>query len=289
MRIGAAWCCAVYVCWMFIRHVARGPPLDMSGEALPRRRFELFYYLLTGQLLPRQGVEKSVAEDEEKMAALVDPITSNADEKEDVPPTQVEKDHFHAFLSPMPASSAKKLSVVDEGLGCLMGRGNVPIKWYFAIVREGLPASSRGCVSKVSRTQSSHTCAHYTAAPALHLEAAVEELQRKCHQFLAIAQLSTYQPAHRRNSATISMRSFNGGGVCAYGLNGQAGFLFERSQNALRQRRFDRARGFMSPALKRSRDQDSDSSDDLVSFLRDRRLLLQIEKCKMVISSGAHR
>ncbi|KAG6617604.1 Cellulose synthase 4 [Phytophthora cinnamomi] len=58
------------------------------------------------------------------------------------------------------------------------------------------------------------------------------------------------------------MRSFNGGGVCAYGLNGQAGFLFERSQNALRQRRFDRARGFISPALKRSRDQDSDSSDD---------------------------
>ncbi|KAG6616546.1 Dynein heavy chain [Phytophthora cinnamomi] len=85
-----AYSCGVYVCWMFIRHVSRGPPLDMSGEAPPRRRFELFYYLLTGQLLPRQAVEKNVAEDEEKMTALVDPITSNADEKEDVPPTQVE-------------------------------------------------------------------------------------------------------------------------------------------------------------------------------------------------------
>ncbi|RLN90450.1 hypothetical protein BBJ28_00001295 [Nothophytophthora sp. Chile5] len=54
-----------------------------------------------------------------------------------------------------------------------------------------------------------------------------------------------------------------GGGVCSYGLNSQAGYLFERSQNALRQRSFERARGVMSNAAKRkTRDRDEDSDGD---------------------------
>ncbi|KAG3118544.1 hypothetical protein PI124_g3326 [Phytophthora idaei] len=56
------------------------------------------------------------------------------------------------------------------------------------------------------------------------------------------------------------MRSFNNGGMC--GLNSQAGYLFERSQSALRQRSFGRARGIMGTPLKRSRDQDSDSDEE---------------------------
>ncbi|ETL47637.1 hypothetical protein F441_22697 [Phytophthora nicotianae CJ01A1] len=46
--------CGVFVCWMFIRQVTAGPPQDMSAPSLPRRRSELFYYLLRGQLLPFQ-------------------------------------------------------------------------------------------------------------------------------------------------------------------------------------------------------------------------------------------
>ncbi|GMF64633.1 unnamed protein product [Phytophthora lilii] len=70
------------------------------------------------------------------------------------------------------------------------------------------------------------------------------------------------------------MRSFNGGGVCTYGLNSQAGYLFERSQNALRQRSFGRARGIMGTPLKRGRDQDSDSDDEARRRPSSRRAVL---------------
>ncbi|OWZ02962.1 LOW QUALITY PROTEIN: hypothetical protein PHMEG_00025390 [Phytophthora megakarya] len=61
-----AYSCGVYVCWMFIRQVAPGPPLDMSANALTQRRFELFYYLLTGHFIPfeaSQVVEDDVTEE----------------------------------------------------------------------------------------------------------------------------------------------------------------------------------------------------------------------------------
>jgi hypothetical protein len=83
-----AFSCGVYVCWMFIRHVAKGPPLDMSVTALPRRRFELFYYLLSGRLLPKEGVEQHDEEEEKNPAP---PAAGNDNEEEDVPPTQVAK------------------------------------------------------------------------------------------------------------------------------------------------------------------------------------------------------
>ncbi|OWZ22258.1 hypothetical protein PHMEG_0003046 [Phytophthora megakarya] len=46
-----AFSCAVYVCWMFIRHSNRGLRVEIHATALPRRRFELFIYLKTTRLL----------------------------------------------------------------------------------------------------------------------------------------------------------------------------------------------------------------------------------------------
>jgi hypothetical protein len=60
----------------------------MSVTALPRRRFELFYYLLSGRLLPKEGVEQHDEEEEKNPAP---PAAGNDNEEEDVPPTQVAK------------------------------------------------------------------------------------------------------------------------------------------------------------------------------------------------------
>ncbi|POM69587.1 Hypothetical protein PHPALM_14119 [Phytophthora palmivora] len=62
----------------------------------------------------------------------------------------------------------------------------------------------------------------------------------------------------------------NSGGVCTYGLNSQAGYLFERSQNALRQRKFSRARGILGAPVKRGRDRDSDSDEEALRYSYDR-------------------
>uniref|UniRef100_H3H6J2 SWIM-type domain-containing protein n=2 Tax=Phytophthora ramorum TaxID=164328 RepID=H3H6J2_PHYRM len=83
-----AFSCGVYVCWMFIRHVAKGPPLDMSLAVLPRRRFELFYYLLSGRLLPKEDVVHHDAEEEKTHAPLAG---GNDHDDENLPPTQVAK------------------------------------------------------------------------------------------------------------------------------------------------------------------------------------------------------
>ncbi|ETN01398.1 hypothetical protein PPTG_17193 [Phytophthora nicotianae INRA-310] len=45
----------VYVCWMFIHKVVPGSPVDTSDKSLTRRRFNLFFYLLTSRLLPFEG------------------------------------------------------------------------------------------------------------------------------------------------------------------------------------------------------------------------------------------
>ncbi|ETI35014.1 hypothetical protein F443_18594 [Phytophthora nicotianae P1569] len=47
--------CGVYVCWMFIHKVVPGSPVDTSDKSLTRRRFNLFFYLLTSRLLPFEG------------------------------------------------------------------------------------------------------------------------------------------------------------------------------------------------------------------------------------------
>ena len=83
------------------------------------------------------------------------------------------------------------------------------------------------------------------------------------------------------------MRNFNTGGVCTYGLNNQAGHMFERSQSDLRQRRFGQARGILSVgAVKRPRDQDKDS-DDLVQHRPERRAVLVNGLKRMRVSSPA--
>ena len=91
------------------------------------------------------------------------------------------------------------------------------------------------------------------------------------------------------------MRQSNYGGVCTYGLNNQAGYMFERSQSDLRQRRFGRARGITGPsAVKRARDQQQDRiSDDLVQeryapqHRPDRRAVLLNGLKRMRVSSPA--
>ncbi|KAG1711914.1 hypothetical protein DVH05_009155 [Phytophthora capsici] len=79
--------CGVYVCWMFIGQVLTEQHLKVSLESLTKRRFELFYYLLTGKLLPAQGPKGD--ETEEKMPA------PRADDEEthdeETPPTQVQQ------------------------------------------------------------------------------------------------------------------------------------------------------------------------------------------------------
>lgn len=81
------------------------------------------------------------------------------------------------------------------------------------------------------------------------------------------------------------MRSYNNGGTC--GLNRQAGYLFERSQNTLRQRSFGRARGISGIPSKRSRDQSSDSDDEAPQYpgLRPKRRAVLDGLSRMRVSS----
>ncbi|KAL3674455.1 hypothetical protein V7S43_000404 [Phytophthora oleae] len=82
-----AFSCGVYVCWNFIRQAGAGTPLDMSVNSLPRRRFELFYYLLTGRLLTKDG-SATAADDDEKKISVPEDEDGEGDE-DDVPQTQI--------------------------------------------------------------------------------------------------------------------------------------------------------------------------------------------------------
>jgi len=81
-----AFSCGVYVSWMFIQQVVAGSPPDMSATSLPRRRFELFYYLMTGTLLPVAVTSEDI---EEKRQAPVSTDIHNSDDEDDIPQTQV--------------------------------------------------------------------------------------------------------------------------------------------------------------------------------------------------------
>ncbi|KAK1933973.1 hypothetical protein P3T76_011733 [Phytophthora citrophthora] len=82
-----AYSCGVYVCWMFIRQVVPGPPLDMSSNALTRRRFELFFYLLTGRLL-RVESTKAAHDDRTEKKMTAPSQDDEMKEGEDVSSTQ---------------------------------------------------------------------------------------------------------------------------------------------------------------------------------------------------------
>ncbi|KAG6965399.1 hypothetical protein JG687_00005445 [Phytophthora cactorum] len=43
--------CGLSVWWMFLRQIVHEITHDMSGNSLIQRRFELFYYILTGRLI----------------------------------------------------------------------------------------------------------------------------------------------------------------------------------------------------------------------------------------------
>lgn len=115
-----------------------------------------------------------------------------------------------------------------------------------------------------------YTWFYYSAVPVLQIESrhfeAPHKVKRRCTSKSPLAihtSIGCVPPTYGlRQLHYTTMRSFNSGGVCTYGLNSQAGYLFERNQNVLRQRSFGRARGFMGAPLKRSRDHDSDSSDE---------------------------
>eukprot|EP00644_Phytophthora_capsici_P007033 jgi/Phyca11/103913/e_gw1.8.554.1 len=83
--------CGVYVCWMFIRQVCKGVHPDMSKTALNRRRFELFYYLLTGRLLAVEASRVTPNADDDGTEEKLPPPSSDdkINDDEEVPPTQL--------------------------------------------------------------------------------------------------------------------------------------------------------------------------------------------------------
>eukprot|EP00644_Phytophthora_capsici_P018602 jgi/Phyca11/128037/e_gw1.73.65.1 len=83
--------CGVYVCWMFIRQVCKGVHPDMSKTALNRRRFELFYYLLTGRLLAVEASRVTPHADDDGTEEKLPPPSSDdkINDHEEVPPTQL--------------------------------------------------------------------------------------------------------------------------------------------------------------------------------------------------------
>ncbi|OWZ07990.1 hypothetical protein PHMEG_00019536 [Phytophthora megakarya] len=80
-----AFSCGVYVCWTFIRQASYAR-VDMTTSALPRRRFELFFYLKTGRLLPLEG-KPTMAPREEDDEGKPAPPSQDVDEQ--LQPTQV--------------------------------------------------------------------------------------------------------------------------------------------------------------------------------------------------------
>ncbi|KAI9998183.1 hypothetical protein PInf_002518 [Phytophthora infestans] len=82
--------CGVYVCWMFIRQVSTGHPVDISVASLTKRRFELFYYMLKGHLLPIHPSGSAEQDDtEEKRPAVAQhEDMQQTHEEEQVEPTQ---------------------------------------------------------------------------------------------------------------------------------------------------------------------------------------------------------
>ncbi|KAL3657166.1 hypothetical protein V7S43_017960 [Phytophthora oleae] len=83
-----AFSCGVYVCWNFIRQAGAVTPVDMSVNSLPRRRFELFYYLLTGRLLTKDGSATAADDDDEETIPVPQDEDGEGDE-DDVPQTQI--------------------------------------------------------------------------------------------------------------------------------------------------------------------------------------------------------
>ncbi|OWZ19107.1 LOW QUALITY PROTEIN: hypothetical protein PHMEG_0006691 [Phytophthora megakarya] len=78
--------CGAYVWGMFVRLVALGPHPDMTANALPKRRFDLFYYLPTSTLIPLQTM---LQRQEAESVPPLPPATDKCQGEEDVAPTHV--------------------------------------------------------------------------------------------------------------------------------------------------------------------------------------------------------
>jgi hypothetical protein len=96
-----AFSCGVYVCGMFIKHARQGLRVDMTASSLQRRRFELFFFLKTGRLLPSESAVATgppTGDDEEKQS----PPSQDQDE-EQLPATQVAQSLYHLVFRQRPA------------------------------------------------------------------------------------------------------------------------------------------------------------------------------------------
>ncbi|ETK83091.1 hypothetical protein L915_11626 [Phytophthora nicotianae] len=82
--------CGVYVCWMFIRQVSTGHPVNISVASLTKRRFELFYYMLKGHLLPIQASVSAEQDgtEEKRPAVAQHEDQQQTHEEEQVEPTR---------------------------------------------------------------------------------------------------------------------------------------------------------------------------------------------------------
>jgi hypothetical protein len=106
--------CGVYVCWMFIRHAVHGLRVDMAGTSLPRRRFELFYYLKEGRLLtaePATAATPSEIEDEAKPP----------------PPSQSQDEEQHTTTKNQLAASQDQLPDTQEQLPATQEHSSRPV------------------------------------------------------------------------------------------------------------------------------------------------------------------
>ncbi|KAE8952554.1 hypothetical protein PF011_g32667 [Phytophthora fragariae] len=83
--------CGVFVSWMFLRQVVQDLTHNMSENSLIQRRFELFYYILTGHLIAPINTPLTVLVDTQPPSNEgTTPIPANSDSNEDEPtdPTQ---------------------------------------------------------------------------------------------------------------------------------------------------------------------------------------------------------
>ncbi|KAG6969105.1 hypothetical protein JG688_00005467 [Phytophthora aleatoria] len=78
---------------MFLRQVVHEITHDMSGNSLIQRRFELFYYILTGSLIApiENATVTAYAQTQPPLAEDNTPTPGNRDADNDVPPLPLQR------------------------------------------------------------------------------------------------------------------------------------------------------------------------------------------------------
>jgi hypothetical protein len=96
--------CGVFVGWLFVRMVVKGAPRNMSASALTSRRFQLFNYVLTGQLLTH-------AEDSPRSVAAAKTLTvaNTADTVPKTPAASIPESPEANITAASPATETKTM------------------------------------------------------------------------------------------------------------------------------------------------------------------------------------